>query len=122
MSYAKLAQVNTPTDKNRMADCGVNLWLDWSSRGAIVIVLGAFAFIGITSVPRLLPLDSVHKLLMIAASIANVLFLSLIAATTITRLAPIQKSNGIEARISALLGTFLSVILVLLPKAELGPI
>ena len=107
MTDVKLAQVNAPTGKNRIADCGVNLWLDWASRAAIVIVFGGFAFIGAAGVPRLLPLDSVHKLLMIAASIANVLFLSLVASTTITRLVPIQKSKGIEARISALLGTFL---------------
>src|SRR4029077_18388033 len=40
----------------------------------------------------------------------------------ITRLVPIKKSKGIEARISALLGTFLTLTLAFLPKAELGPI
>jgi protein-S-isoprenylcysteine O-methyltransferase Ste14 len=118
----KLAQVNAPTGKNGIADCGVDLWLDWTSRAAIVISYGGFALLGVASVPRLLPLDSVHKLLMIAASIANVLFLSLVALTAITRLVPIQKSKGIEARTSALLGAFLSIALAFLPKAELGPI
>jgi protein-S-isoprenylcysteine O-methyltransferase Ste14 len=118
----KLAQVNARTGKNGIPDCGVNPWLDWTSRAAIVIIYGGFALIGIASVPRLLPLDSVHKLLMIAASIANVLFLSLVAKTTITRLVPIQKSKGIEPRISALLGATLSIALAFLPKAELGPI
>jgi protein-S-isoprenylcysteine O-methyltransferase Ste14 len=122
MNDAKLAQVDTPAGKNRRADCGVNPWLDWASRAAIVIVYGGFASIGAAGVPRLLPLDSVLKLLMIAASIANIMFLSLVALTTITRLVPIQKSKGIEARISALLGTFLSITLAFLPKAELGSI
>src|SRR2546430_986562 len=106
MTDVKLAQVNSPMSKDKIADCSVNLWLDWASRAAIVIVYGGFAFIGVAGVPRLLPLDSVHKLLMIAASIANILFVSLVVATTITRLIPIKKSKGIEARISALLGTF----------------
>src|SRR5947208_16865001 len=101
MTDVKLAQANSRMSKAKIADCSVNLWLDWASRAAIVIVYGGFAFIGVAGVPRLLPLDSVHKLLMIAASIANILFVSLVVATTITRLVPIKKSKGIEARISA---------------------
>jgi protein-S-isoprenylcysteine O-methyltransferase Ste14 len=103
------------------AELAVNRWLDWTARAAVVVVFTALVVIGVGGIPGLLPLDSVHKLLMIAARIANVLFLSLIAATTITRLAPVQKSKGIEPRLSALLGTFLCTILALLPKAELGP-
>src|SRR5436190_7164462 len=98
----------------------VNRWLDWTARAAVVVVFTALVVIGVTVIPRLLPLDSIHKLLMLAASIANVLFLSLVAATAITRLVPIQKSKGIEPRISALLGTFLCITLALLPKSELG--
>ena len=122
MTDVKLAQVNAPTGKNRIANRGVNLGLDWTSRAAIVIIYGGFALIGVASLPRLLPLDSINKLLMAAACIANVLFLGLIALTTITRLVPIQKSKGIEPRISALLGASLSIALAFLPKAELGPI
>ena len=48
MTDVKLAQVNAPTGKNSIADCGVNLWLDWASRAAIVIVFGGFAFIGVS--------------------------------------------------------------------------
>jgi protein-S-isoprenylcysteine O-methyltransferase Ste14 len=118
----KLGQMSAATARNGIADCGVNLWLDWTSRATIVIIYGGSALIGAASVPRLLPLDSIHKLLMVAASIANVLFLGLVALTTITRLIPIRKSKGIETRISALLGTFLSIALAFLPKAELGPV
>jgi protein-S-isoprenylcysteine O-methyltransferase Ste14 len=113
---------DAPTGKNGIADCGVNLWLDRTSRAAIVIIYGGFALIGVASVPRLLPLDGIHKLLLVAACVANVLFLGLIALTTITRLVPIKKSKGIEPRISALLGASLSIALAFLPKAELGPI
>jgi protein-S-isoprenylcysteine O-methyltransferase Ste14 len=114
--------MNAPTDKNSIGNRGVNLWLDRAARAAIVIVFGGFALIGAAGVPHLLPLDSIHKLLMTAAYIANVLYLSLVATTTITRLVPIQKSKGIESRLSALLGAFLSITLAFLPKAELGPV
>jgi protein-S-isoprenylcysteine O-methyltransferase Ste14 len=99
----------------------IGRWLDWTARAAITVVFTALVVIGVALIPRLLPLDSIHKLLMLAASIANILFLSLVAATAITRLAPIQKSKGIEPRLSALLGTFLCTTLALLPKAELAP-
>jgi protein-S-isoprenylcysteine O-methyltransferase Ste14 len=117
---AKLAHVNAPTSETATADRGVNLRLDWISRAAIVVIYGGFALMSIASVPRLLPLDGVHKVLMMAACMANVLFLGLVAWTATTRLVPIRKSKGIEARISALLGTFLSIALAFLPRVELG--
>jgi protein-S-isoprenylcysteine O-methyltransferase Ste14 len=112
-----------PMDGKSMAvELTVNRWLDWTARAAVVVVFTAFVAMGVAGIPRLLPLDSIHKLLMLADSIANVSFLSLVAATTITRLVPIQKSKGIEPRLSALLGTFLFTTVALLPKAELGPV
>jgi protein-S-isoprenylcysteine O-methyltransferase Ste14 len=100
----------------------VNRWLDGTARAAVVVVFAALTVIGVAGIHRLFPLDSLHKLLMLAAGITNVLFLSLVAATAITRLVPIQKSKGIEPRLSALLATFLCTSLALLPKAELGPV
>jgi protein-S-isoprenylcysteine O-methyltransferase Ste14 len=122
MTDIKLGGTNGPAGERMVADVAVNPWLDWAARAAVVVVFTAFALVGVAGIPRLLPLDSIHKLLMVAASIANVMFLSLVASTTLTRLAPIQKANGIEPRISALLGTFLCVALAFVPKAELGPI
>src|SRR5258708_4470752 len=94
--------------------------LDWAARAAIVIVFTAFAFLGLAGIYRLLPPDTPHKLLMLAASLANVMFVSLVASTTLTRLAPTRKAKGIEPRISALLGSFLTIALVFVPRAELG--
>ncbi|WFU43359.1 isoprenylcysteine carboxylmethyltransferase family protein [Bradyrhizobium sp. CB82] len=122
MTDVKLGQVNPATAKNGIASCGVNPWLEWTSRAAIIIIYGGSALLGAAGIPQLLPLDGVPELLMVAASIANVLFLGLVAMTTMTRLVPIMKSRGIETRISALLGAFLSIALAFLPKAELGPI
>jgi protein-S-isoprenylcysteine O-methyltransferase Ste14 len=100
----------------------VNSWSDWAARAAVVMVFTSLAVIGLAGIPHLLPPDSIHKLLLVAARIANVMFVGLIASTTLTRLVPILKSKGIEPRISALLGTFMSMGLAVLPKADLGPI
>jgi protein-S-isoprenylcysteine O-methyltransferase Ste14 len=66
------------------------------------------------------PLDGPEKLLAVAARLANLLFLALVAATALTRLAPLRKAPGIEPRLSALLGTFLCLGLSQLPKVELN--
>jgi protein-S-isoprenylcysteine O-methyltransferase Ste14 len=122
MTDIKLGATEAVPGERTLPVLTVNPWLDWAARAAIVIVFTSLAFIGLAGIPHLLPLDSVHKLLMVAARIANVMFLSLIASTTLTRLAPILKCKGIEPRISALLGTFMCTGLALLPKADLGPI
>ncbi|WGD52923.1 isoprenylcysteine carboxylmethyltransferase family protein [Bradyrhizobium sp. CB1650] len=122
MTDVKLGQMNPATAGNGIASCGVNPWLDWIARAAIFIIYGGSALVGAAGIPHLLPLDSVAKLLLAAASVANILFLGLVAVTAMVRLVPIMKSKGIETRISALLGTFLSIALAFLPKAELGPI
>jgi protein-S-isoprenylcysteine O-methyltransferase Ste14 len=119
----KLDNTDRSHHGERMAvELRLSRWVDWIARAALVVVFTAFTVLGIAGIPRLLPLDSLHKLLMFAAGIANVFFLSLVAATAITRLVPIQKSKGIEPRLSALLGTFLCTTVALLPKAELGPV
>src|SRR5258708_7432693 len=122
MTDIKLGETDGSHGETMAVELTVNRWLDWIARAAVVFFFSALTVKGGAGIPRLLPFDSVPKLLMIAASVANVLFLSLVAATTITRLVPIQKSKGIEPRISALLGMSLCTTLVLLPKAELGPV
>ena len=62
MTDAKVGQ--EAAARNGIAGRGVNPWLDWAARAAIVIVYGGFALMGAASVPRLLPLDTVHEWLM----------------------------------------------------------
>ncbi|WP_131868680.1 MULTISPECIES: isoprenylcysteine carboxylmethyltransferase family protein [unclassified Bradyrhizobium] len=120
MTDAKLDQAGTA--RKEIAGRGGNALLDWTARAVVVIIYGGSAFMGAASVPHLLPPDNIHDWLALAARIANILFLGLVALTTVTRLVPIMKSQGIETRVSALLGTFLSIVLAFLPKAELGPV
>ena len=82
-----------PTGKSMAGELTVNRWLDWTARAAVVFVFAALVVIGVAVIPRLLPLDSIHKLLMLAASIANVLFLSLVAATAISTLSDLRFGN-----------------------------
>jgi protein-S-isoprenylcysteine O-methyltransferase Ste14 len=118
----KLDKTDGPSAEREVAKPVSSRRSDWAARAAIVVVFSALAFLGVAGIPRLLPLNSVHKLVMVAANMANILFLSLVASTALTRLVPIRKSRGIEPRISALVGTFLSIALVFLPKADLGPV
>src|SRR5438067_1818556 len=122
MTDIKLGEPGGASGDRVVAGLTVNRWLDRTARAAIVILFTMFAFGGVAGLPRHFPVDSIHKLLMVVASVANVMFVSLVAATALTRLAPIKKARGIEPRLSALLGSFLCMSLVFLPKADLGPI
>jgi protein-S-isoprenylcysteine O-methyltransferase Ste14 len=96
--------------------------IEWGARVAIVAVFTALAVLNLGGLYQLPPLDGPEKLLAVAARLANFLFLSLVAATALTRLTPVRKAPGIEPRLSALLGTFLCLSLAQLPKSELNPL
>jgi len=54
-----------------------------------------------------------------AAGGATALFVALVAATILTRLPPVRKSEGIAPRITALVGTNLVIAMGILPRPEL---
>jgi protein-S-isoprenylcysteine O-methyltransferase Ste14 len=98
------------------------MMVEWTARAAIVAVFTAFAVLNLAGIAQLMPVDSAGKLLIVAARFANFMFLILVAATALTRLSPVLKAKGVEPRVSALLGTFLSLGLAALPKTDLGPL
>lgn len=106
----------------RTVDPRVGRVTELAARLAIVAVFTALAVLNLAGVLHAGPIDGPDKLLSVAARSANFMFLILVAATALTRLSPIRKARGIEPRVSALLGAFLSLSLTLLPKAELGPV
>lgn len=57
----------------------------------------------------------------VAADVAALGFLVLIVATTVGRLPPVKTAQGIEPRISALIGCFATVTLVAAPRALVIP-
>ena len=65
--------------------------------------------------------DSATRWTYLAAHVCGLIFLVLIIATTIIRHRPVRSAEGIEPRISALVGTFLGGALGLLPPVEISP-
>lgn len=55
------------------------------------------------------------------ANVASFGFIVLIVATTVTRLPPKNSAEGIEPRMSALIGCFAMVTLIALPRVEISP-
>ena len=56
----------------------------------------------------------------IAMRLSVIAYLVILAATVVTRMAPIEKARGTEPRVSALIGTFLITVVVLFPRRELS--
>jgi protein-S-isoprenylcysteine O-methyltransferase Ste14 len=54
----------------------------------------------------------------VLASLASFAFILLVVATTVTRLPPKSSAAGLDARLSALIGSFAMVALVVFPRAE----
>jgi len=100
----------------------IALVLEWLGRIAIGTLFTALAVANLASICRIGLPGSGLQLLLVAAQLASFMFLVLVAATTLTRIAPIRKAKGVQPRVSALLGAFLSFSLALLPKANLGPL
>jgi protein-S-isoprenylcysteine O-methyltransferase Ste14 len=91
------------------------------SKVPLVFVFSFLATAGIVRMKHILmnwgSLD--HEYLLFANGVATVLFSSLIVLTTCFRLKPLKKASGIQPKISALLGSFLSFSLMIFPMPEL---
>lgn len=81
-----------------------------------------FAFIGLHQVASLLanPWANETWLLDLVARGASLAFAVLVVGATIVRLPARQTAAGWEPRVTAILGTFLMLSLVVLPRAEIG--
>jgi len=90
--------------------------LIWSVFLAIVTLLGLQQYI--REAGPALP-DAVY-ILNIAMRVSVIAYLVVIVATVAVRMRPAQKARGIEPRISALIGTFLSTAFVLFPRRDLS--
>ena len=71
MTDIKLEETDGSDAVSMAVELTVNRRLDWAARAAVVVVFAALVVIGVAGIPRLLPLDSIHKLLMIAARTAT---------------------------------------------------
>ena len=93
---------------------------DLAARATLATVFTALAIFNLAGF-RAIPLGEPGGPVAAAALLANVVFLALLASTALTRLPPVRKASGVGPRAAALSGSFLSLGLVLLPKADLGP-
>src|SRR5258707_14738890 len=65
MTDIKFGETGGPPVERVVTEPASNRWSDWAARAAIVIVFTGFALVGLAGIPRLVPLDSIHKLLMV---------------------------------------------------------
>jgi protein-S-isoprenylcysteine O-methyltransferase Ste14 len=96
---------------------------DWTIR-LIVASANALAAIGnLSSMTQIIAKSKheplIYSVLNMAAGGASALFVALAAATILTRLPPVRKSEGIAPRLAALIGANLIIVMALLPRPEL---
>jgi protein-S-isoprenylcysteine O-methyltransferase Ste14 len=105
--------------QSRLYDVSMRLpMLMWSVFLGIVTLLGLQQYI--READPALP-GAVY-ILNIAMRVSVIAYLVVIAATVAARMRPARKARGIEPRISALIGTFLSTAFVLFPRRDLSMI
>jgi protein-S-isoprenylcysteine O-methyltransferase Ste14 len=66
------------------------------------------------------PTDEIHIQLDFASQLAGLAFMIFITLLTLVRLKPMESAPGWEPRVSALIGSFLTFLLPLLPQTELS--
>jgi len=95
---------------------------DLVGRAALVSIFAYFAILGLSGLEKLLanPWANDTWLLDLVVRTAGFLFMLLIVATTLIRLPAKNSAVGLEPRISAILGTFLTQLLIVLPKGEIS--
>lgn len=95
---------------------------DLAGRAALAAIFLFFAVLGLHQLETLLasPWANDTWLLDFVVRIAGFLFALLLVATTLIRLPAKNSAAGLEPRISAILGTFLTLLLIVLPKGEIS--
>jgi protein-S-isoprenylcysteine O-methyltransferase Ste14 len=94
---------------------------DFLGRIILVAFFGVLATIQAMLIVRMFKGPAGPHWLDVASSCANLAFAFLIVGMTIVRLKPIRRAIGLEPRISAFIGGFLSLTLVALPNDAIGP-
>jgi len=95
------------------------------SKAGVIAVFGVFATTKAMTIGSLLASWAVtavsDKYLDLAAQLAGLAFVLLILLTTLLRFRPTATAQGWEPRVSALLGTFLTLSLLVFAPVDLGP-
>ena len=98
----------------------VNSVGDFAGRIALVGIFAAMATSQTLAVIALFGDSGEPRFLDLATRLAGIAYIVLVVGLTIVRLKPIRNAEGLEPRLSALAGTFLSIALVALPLEDIG--
>jgi protein-S-isoprenylcysteine O-methyltransferase Ste14 len=105
---------------------GAKPYVELAAKATLIVV---FASGGTHKVLALIALmrewstiEPVTRWTYLAAHTAALAFMSLVVLTTLIRLRPVRNADGLEPRLSAIIGTFLALTLGLLPPADLSPV
>jgi len=95
---------------------------DLIGRVALISIFMFFAIYGLSGLEKLLadPWANDSWLLDVVVRVAGFLFLLLIVATTLIRLPAKNTAAGWEPRVSAIVGTFFTLVLIVLPKGQIS--
>jgi protein-S-isoprenylcysteine O-methyltransferase Ste14 len=93
---------------------------DFVGRFALVSLFGALATNQTLGAIALFQSANQTRFLDLAIAFASIFFTAVVVGLTIMRIEPIRSAIGIEPRISALAGAFLSIALIALAPADLG--
>jgi len=120
----------TPEPKKLMKSKRFGAWLrggilgEFVGKAALLTVFGALTALKVIAVrSELISWEqpaNIEKYLAMGAHFAQLAFLFLVLGTTLSRLKPQRTAGGWEPRVSALVGTFLSMSLAAFPPADLG--
>jgi len=117
------AQGTSPRVRNFLRNASAGEIL---GKASLLAAFGAFAtFNAIRVQSRLIswePGQSIESHVELAAHVAALVFVVLLLNLTLLRFKPKETAEGTEPRICALIGTFLSLSLVVLPMPDLGPV
>ena len=94
---------------------------DFAGRAALVALFGMLATIKIFGIITVLGKPQVD-FLELATHVANLAFVVLVLTLAIVRLSPQRGSEGWEPWLSALAGTLLPLLFLVLPPTEMGPV
>ena len=92
---------------------------DMAGRAALVMIFGVLAAGKLIAIAGLLRMAKIEWL-ELSTQIANLAFVLLVVCMAIIRVKPLRGSDGWEARLSALAGSSLPLLLLALPVADLG--
>jgi protein-S-isoprenylcysteine O-methyltransferase Ste14 len=93
---------------------------DFFGRMTLVIIFGALATNQTLGAIALFQNGSETRVLDLAIAFASIFFTAVVIGLTIMRIEPIRSAIGLEPRLSALVGAFLSVSLIAVAPADLG--